>query len=84
MRPATFSDLTEVLREQSNIIQERLSVGQANMSIPTDGKGLRIHVSVPQDAPNGLPEKIEMRLSDGSDVEVPLEVTKDFRPYRLK
>ena len=50
-RPATFNDLTEILRDQSEAIQKRLNVARANMFIPTDGKGLRIRVSVPQDCP---------------------------------
>jgi len=80
-RPATFSDLTEILREQSEAIQEKLNVASANMFIPTDGKGLRIRVSVPHDCPDDLPEELEMRLNDGTDVDVPLDISKDFRPF---
>ncbi len=81
-RPATFNDLTEVLREQSEAIKQKLNVDRANMFIPTDGKGLRIHVSVPKGCPDGLPEHIEMRLNDGTDVDVTLEISKDFQPFK--
>ncbi len=80
-RPATFNDLAEVLREQSHAIQKRLNVSRANMFVPTDGKGLRIHVSVPRDCPDSLPGQIEMRLKDGTEVDVPLEISKDFQPF---
>lgn len=84
MRSATFNELAEIVRDQSSVIQEKLSVEQANMFIPTDGKGLRIRVSVPKDAPDDLPERLEMSLRDGDDVEVPLEITKDFQPFGLR
>lgn len=80
-RRATFNDLTEVLREQSEAIKQKLNVAHANMFIPTDGKGLRIHVSVPQACPDSLPEQIEMRLNDGTEVDVPLEISKDFQSF---
>ncbi len=81
-RPATYEDLSEVLRDQSDAIQQTLNVDRANMFIPTDGKGLRIRVSVPQDSPEDLPEQIEMCLTDGTDVDVPLEISRDFQPVK--
>ena len=79
-RPATFDDLTEVLREQSEAIMKTLNVTKANMFIPTDGQGLRIHVSIPVNRPGKCPEQIELRLNDGTDVVVPLEIIEDYQP----
>ena len=83
-RQATFDDLAALLRGHSEDIQKKLDVPQANMSIPTDGKGLRIRVSVPEDSSGDFPEQIKMSLDDGSEVDVPLEVHRDFRPYELR
>ena len=81
-RQATFDDLAALLRGHSGEIQKKLHVDRANMSIPTDGKGLRIRVSVPEDSSGDFPDQIEMSLDDGTQLNVPLEVHKDFRPYR--
>jgi hypothetical protein len=79
-RPATFDDLTEVLREQSEAIMKTLNVTKANMFIPTDGQGLRIHVSIPGNRPGKWPEQIELRLNDGTEVVVPIEIIEDYQP----
>jgi len=79
-RPATFDDLTEVLRDQSEAIKNTLNVTKANMFIPTDGHGLRIHISIPGGHPGKWPEEIELRLNDGTDVAVPLEIAEDYQP----
>jgi hypothetical protein len=79
-RPATFDDLTEVLREQSEAIKNTLNVTKANMFIPTDGQGLRIHVSVPRGDSGKWPEQIELRLNDGTEVVVPIEIIEDYQP----
>jgi hypothetical protein len=50
------------------------------MFVPTDGHGLRIHVSVPGGHPGKWPEEIELRLNDGTDVAVPLEIAEDYQP----
>ena len=78
-RAPTFREISEVVREQQAKIQEELGVSKTNMFIPTDGKGLRLRICVPDDSPDDLPEEIEMCLADGSNVVIPLEITRDFR-----
>ena len=82
-RTTTFEDLQEILTKHSVRLLERLKVREANLSIPTDGQGLRIKVSVhPGTKGSEKRERVDFELDDGSIVEVRLEVVEDFQEYR--
>ena len=81
-RQATFDELAAVLRDRRAELLDALGLEVANMHIPTDGRGLRILLSVPEDFDQELPARLGMQLEDGTEVEIPMEVRRDFQPFR--
>lgn len=80
MRAANYGDLLDILRQHSLEFERRLAVAPLQLSVPTDGKGARIKVSVkPGQLPN-LPKSIEFALR-GDIVEVLLEASDDYQDY---
>ncbi len=77
---ATAKDLLRLLRERAPEVRQRLAVEDAQLSLPTDGKGLRIKVSVRPGMSSELPHHIEFEL-DNRIIDVPLEVDEDFQEY---
>jgi hypothetical protein len=59
-----------------------LSVSPLQMSLPADGKGAHIKVSISHSHKRKLPNQIEFIL-DGARLEVPLEIDKDYQDYQL-
>ena len=80
MAVANASQILLLLRHHGGEILSRLKVARAELSMPTDGRGARIQVSVPPDEPVNLPTQIRMKL-DGDDVVVPLEIVRDFQEF---
>ena len=81
---ATYDELRTVLQHHHAAILDELHVRQANMWIPVDGKGLRIHVSADAPAGSAFPEHVSVRLHDGRLIDVPLEVTTDYQRAELR
>ncbi len=75
------TELHKILRDRSLEIEDRLAVSPVQLSMPVDGKGVRIKVSVQKGFGGALPSKIEFPL-DGETLEIPLEVREDFQDYR--
>jgi hypothetical protein len=73
-------DLLKILREGSLEIASRLGAGPVQLSMPTDGRGPRIKVSVTKGHAAELPAQISMNVG-GRRVEVPLEVVEDYQNY---
>lgn len=80
-RTATFQDLSVVLQEQAERLLGLLRLESAQLCIPTDGKGLRIRVSVPPGSGRHIPETIALDVH-GETVEVGLELAEDYQDYR--
>ncbi len=80
-RPATFEELRQILSERSADLQRQLKVADAQLGIPTDGKGLRIQVSIRPGTAVKIPEVISFELADGS-VDVTLEVIENYQQYK--
>lgn len=81
---ANARELMKILSSQSALLIELLSsrVFPLQLSIPTDGKGARIKVSVqPQDVAK-VPESTELTI-EGKNLEVPLEASGDYQDYEL-
>jgi len=83
VRRATAQELVRILREQPLELQAALGVSMAQLSIPTDGRGLRIRVSMPAGADVSIPETIQWRLGDEL-VEIALEAAGDYQDYELQ
>ncbi|HID78410.1 MAG TPA: hypothetical protein EYP56_20765 [Planctomycetaceae bacterium] len=79
-RPATADQLREILEEHSLQLQRQLGLTRVQFSLPADGKGLRIKVSVPAGEEAPIPSRMEFSLH-GHQVEVPLERSEDYQPY---
>jgi hypothetical protein len=78
--PATADHLLLILREHALELRERLGVREVQFSLPTDGKGFRIKVSVRRGMKSDLPRRIEFELDDRI-IDVPLEISEDFQDY---
>jgi len=81
-RSATVSDILQILRHHSIELQKRLAISPLQLTMPTDGKGVRIKVSVQQGQQHKLPRMIEFPLGDDM-LNVPLEVQEDYQEYKL-
>jgi len=81
-RTATAGELLQILRTYSHELQRRLHLPEAQFSLPTDGRGLRIKVSVRPHRHADLPNRIMFEMG-GAILEIPLEVSEDFQDYEL-
>lgn len=81
-RAATGSEILEILREHSAELKRRLRLSDVQFSLPTDGKGLRIKVSLRRQGGGSLPSRIEFPLGEVV-VAVPLEVAHDYQDYQV-
>ncbi len=79
---ATYQQLKDLLTGRLDHLKSKLNVSNANLMVPTDGKGLRILASVP--AGEGKPghSTIECELSTGKTVSVDVEVHQDYEEVR--
>ena len=79
---ANARELMKILNERSSSLVTLLSssVSPIQLSMPTDGKGARIRVSVhPQDVAK-VPKSAELTI-EGENIEVPLEASGDYQDY---
>ena len=81
-RKATANDILYILKEHSVSLQRRIPVSPVQFSLPTDGKGPRVRVSVCPNSKSKIPDVIEFDL-DGDIVELPLEIREDYQDYEL-
>ncbi len=80
----TAQDLLALLREHGVELQERLTryTPHVQLSLPTDGRGARLKVSVEPGNESRIPAILEV-LFAGRKLEVPLEAVPDFQDYVL-
>ena len=81
MSRASANDVLTLLRERSDEILSRLQLPNAQLSMPVDGRGVRIQVSVPPEDVRQIPDELRMDVG-GKTVEVKLEATPDYQPFR--
>lgn len=78
---ATYQQLREIIEDSDSLISE-LELTNANLYIPTDGKGLRICVSGPKGQCSPGTKMLTRKLKDGETVAVQIEIHDDFRPVK--
>lgn len=79
MRTVTFDELRRILREHSDQLCRMLGEPRAQLSIPMDGRGLRILAGVPRPGASG---HVMLSYSlDGKKLKIPVELSDDFENY---
>lgn len=81
-RSATPRDMLHILRHHSVELQRQLAVSPVQLSMPTDGKGARIKVSVRPGQRQKVPRMIDFVMEDDV-VKIRLEVSEDYQDYEL-
>jgi hypothetical protein len=79
---ATAADVLNILNAHSLMVFRRLKVPVqlAQLSMPMDGKGPRIKVSLRPGSKVKVPSGLIFDLG-GRSVQVPLEAAEDYQPY---
>ena len=83
MALASANQVLRLLREQSHQILSTLKMPRAQLSMPTDGRGVRILVGIDRRAAGGppVPQRLQMNL-DGELVDVPIEIDPVYQDYQ--
>ena len=71
-----------LMRDHSVELQRKISNIPMQLSIPTDGKGLRVKVSVPKGYRSQIPDNVTFTM-DGKSYLIPLETEEDYQNYVL-
>lgn len=80
-RPATIAELQVLLSKHPTRILSRIGDKHAHLSIPTDGRGIRVLVETRTDAlADRVPDSLRVRLR-GHIVHVPLEARATAEDY---
>jgi len=81
--PVTLDRLVRILRNHSVALQQRIAAPcPMTLSLPTDGRGIRVRVSVPAGCGSQVPGQINFTL-DGQEDIIPLEVQEGFPQFAL-
>ena len=80
-RLATAAELIELLRQHSGDVRRLLKLPRAQLSIPTDGHGLRVLAEIPN-RPKNRHVIIRYNLR-GQDIEIPVEVRDTFEKFAV-
>ena len=82
-RPATLAELQTLLSEHPMRVLSRVGDEHAHLSIPTDGRGLRVLVETRTDRlAERVPDSLRIRVR-GHMVDVPLEARATAQNYEL-
>lgn len=80
-RPATLAELQMLLSKHPMLVLSRVGDEHAHLSIPTDGRGLRVLVETRTDAlADRVPDSLRVRVR-GHMVYVPLEARATAQDY---
>ena len=74
--------LIPLMRHESVAFEKRIGTCSMQLSIPTDGKGVRVKVSVQPGHRSEIPNEVTLTLDDQTFV-IPLEVEEDYQNYVL-
>jgi hypothetical protein len=82
-RLASAQDLLKLLGEDSAQLYQALALtpATAHLSLPTDGRGPRLRVSVSPQPGRTFRKHITVDL-EGEQLRVPLEITRDFTEFK--
>jgi hypothetical protein len=78
-----YDRLAQIMRQHSLELEQRLGGIPVQLSVPVDGKGIRIKVSVPPGYRSQVPRFVTFTL-EGESYVIPLEVEEDYQEYRLQ
>ena len=74
--------LLRLMRWHSVELQQQIGSCPIQLSLPTDGKGVRVKVSVPPGCRSQIPDHVTFTL-DGQPYVIPLETDEDYQDYVL-
>ena len=77
---ANYADIQRALQEDARTILRQMQVGSVQLSMPLDGKGARIRVSVKGGERVRIPKHVNVEI-DGRHVRIPIEVVPDYEEY---
>jgi hypothetical protein len=80
--PVPFDRLREIMGEYSIELQRRIGAVPMQLSLPLDGQGVRVKVSVPPGYRSQIPDQISFTLH-GQAYNIPLDVREDYQSYVL-
>ena len=79
-RKATVKEILFILSNYSLDLVKQIHTDPVQLSLPTDGKGIRIKVSVLPGQKDQVPEMIRFSLNDDTLI-LPLEAAEDYQQY---
>ena len=79
-RRPTPEELTALLRDHAELLHARLGLRTAQFRIPTDGRGLRVKVSVRPGEKSRLPRSVDLDI-EAETLRIPLEVVEDYEDF---
>jgi hypothetical protein len=78
---ANYLDVQRALQEQAPAILGQIPVSPVQLSLPLDGRGARICVSVKVGERGHIPPHVDVEL-DGRRVKIPVEAVTDYQEYQ--
>lgn len=76
----SFQDAQRALVQCADKILEQIPVPQVQLSLPVDGKGIRIKASVPSGERSNVPATVEVSLS-GKTLKIPVQADEDIEEF---
>lgn len=76
-RPATAGEILRILEERSRELEAMIGIAPAQLSLPVDGHGSRVRVSVLPGMGSKVPRSVEFTL-DGIQLLIPLDTVEDY------
>ena len=80
MRRATYRDLQEILHSNMTLLRRKIGNDRAQLSIPVDGRGLRILVETGEGEANKVPPTVRIKVH-GEVIGVNLEAREAAQVY---
>jgi len=81
-RRASASEVARLLRTAPAEVERLLGVAPVQMSLPTDGMGVRIKASVREGFAKKVPKSIVFRF-DADEISIPVETVEDYQDFSL-
>lgn len=80
---ASATQIVQLLSQRPTEVYKALGLepNNANLSVPTDGRGARIRASIRPQVTQSVPRRITLAIDD-QDIRVPIEVDMDFQEFR--
>jgi hypothetical protein len=78
-----LNNLVSLLSQDSLSLDRQIGTCPMQLSLPTDGKGVRIKVSVQSGHRSEIPDEISYSL-DANAYAIPLDVQEDYQHYVIQ